>query len=59
MTENSVDAFIKINLGNYHRFMFEDDLSEKYIDESLKLRYDIFGEISDEYADSLHAKAHL
>lgn len=39
--------------------MFKDDLSEKYIDESLIIREKIFGDCSDEYADSLHAKAHL
>jgi len=44
LTKNSVEAFIKINLGNYYRFMFKDDLSEKYLDESLNIRAKIFGE---------------
>ncbi|CAD8181183.1 unnamed protein product [Paramecium octaurelia] len=59
LTNTEVYALTLTQLGNYYRFMFQDDLAEQMLLESIKIREDLYSSNSIEVADSLHLLAQL
>lgn len=59
LLESGSHAFILTQLGNYHRFMFEDDQAEGALKKSLEIRINLFTEHSVEAADSKFGLAQL
>ncbi|CAD8098437.1 unnamed protein product [Paramecium sonneborni] len=59
LTNTGVYALTLTQLGNYYRFMFQDDLAEEMLNESIKIREELYSRNSIEVADSLHGLAQL
>ncbi|CAD8086785.1 unnamed protein product [Paramecium sonneborni] len=59
LQQTGVYAMTLTQLGNYYRFMFQDDLAEQMLFESLKIREELYTKQSIEVADSLHGLSQL
>ncbi|CAD8165935.1 unnamed protein product [Paramecium octaurelia] len=59
LTRTGVYALTLTQLGNYYRFMFQDDLAEQMLSESIKIREELYSRDSIEVADSVHGLAQL
>ncbi|CAK81543.1 unnamed protein product (macronuclear) [Paramecium tetraurelia] len=59
LKQTGVYAMTLTLLGNYYRFMFQDDLAEQMLFESIKIREELYTRQSIEVADSLHGLSQL
>ncbi|KAM3143814.1 hypothetical protein pb186bvf_004090 [Paramecium bursaria] len=59
LTQSGEYALTLLQLGNYYRFMFKDELAESSLKQSLTIRQNISADYTLDIADSLHGLAQL